>query len=313
MTPYREDVAVVGGGLMGSGIAHVLAAAGHRVELYDPDPSARAAVPGRIAAMREQLAEATPATSVRVHGSLEAAVARAELVIEAGPERLEVKRAIFAELDRLAPRGATLATNTSAIPIAEIATPVSDRGRVIGTHFWNPPHLVTLVEVIESAASDPELVARTIKLLERAGMHPAHVRADIPGFIGNRLQHALKREAIALVAAGHCDAEAIDDVVKHGFGARLSVLGPLEQSDLIGLRLTLDIHEVLMPSLDRTPRPHPYLVEKVDAGELGAATGRGFREWPEGRAEAVRERVTRKLAQYRREALAEGAPLGSAA
>lgn len=286
---------------MGSGIAHVLAAAGHRVELFDPDPSALAAVPGRLAAISSELGlEALPG-AVAVHDSLAEAVAAAALVIEAGPERLEVKREIFAELEAQAPAEAILATNTSALPIAEIAAGLRTRGRVVGTHFWNPPHLVELVEVIESEATEATVVARTIALLAEAGMRPVHVKADIPGFIGNRLQHAMKREAIALVAAGHCDAEGLDEVVKHGFGARLAVLGPLEQSDLNGLTLTLEIHETLIPDLDRTPGPDPYLVAKVRDGELGAATGRGFRQWADGEADELRGRVTEFLLRRRSE------------
>jgi 3-hydroxybutyryl-CoA dehydrogenase len=123
-----------------------------------------------------------------------------------------------------------------------------------------------------------------------------HVKRDVPGFIGNRLQHALKREAIALVAAGVCDAETLDLVVREGFGARLAVLGPLEQSDMIGLGLTLDIHRVLMPHLDRTPVPHPLLEAKVAAGETGMAAGKGFRAWTPAQAEAVRERFRRFVA-----------------
>ena len=118
-----------------------------------------------------------------------------------------------------------------------------------------------------------------------AGRKPVHVRRDIPGFIGNRLQHALKREAIALVAAGVCDAETIDTVVKSGFGARMAVLGPLEQSDLVGLDLTLDISNVLVADLDRTAGPHPFLREKVKAGKLGMKTGEGFRRWTPEQAE----------------------------
>jgi 3-hydroxybutyryl-CoA dehydrogenase len=121
-------------------------------------------------------------------------------------------------------------------------------------------------------------------------MSPVHVRRDVPGFIGNRLQHALKREAIALVAAGVCDAESLDRVVREGFGARLAVLGPLEQSDLVGLGLTLDIHRVLMPHLDNTPVPHPLLEAKVAAGETGMAAGVGFRRWTKEEADVVRAR-----------------------
>jgi 3-hydroxybutyryl-CoA dehydrogenase len=124
-----------------------------------------------------------------------------------------------------------------------------------------------------------------------------HVRRDIPGFIGNRLQHALKREAIALVASGVCDAETIDTVVKSGFGARMAVLGPMEQSDLVGLDLTLDISNVLTADLDRTAGPHPFLREKVNAGKLGMKSGEGFRTWTLEQANEVRERLRRYLAE----------------
>src|SRR5262249_31034804 len=129
------------------------------------------------------------------------------------------------------------------------------------------------------------------------GRQPVHVRGDIRGFMGNRLQHALKREAIALVAAGVCDAETIDTVVKSGFGARMAVLGPMEQSDLVGLDLTLDISNVLTADLDRTAGPHPFLREKVKAGKLGMKTGEGFRTWTSEQANTVRERLRRYLAE----------------
>jgi 3-hydroxybutyryl-CoA dehydrogenase len=139
-------------------------------------------------------------------------------------------------------------------------------------------------------------VQKTIDLLRDAGKTAVHVRRDIPGFVGNRLQHAMKREAIALVAAGVCDAETLDTVVKEGFGARMAVLGPMEQSDLVGLNLTLDIAEVLVADLDRTAGPHPFLVEKVKAGKLGMKTGEGMRTWTPAQAEAVRDRLRRFLA-----------------
>ena len=126
-------------------------------------------------------------------------------------------------------------------------------------------------------------------------MKPVHVAADVPGFVGNRLQHALKREAIALVADGICTAETVDTVTRFGFGARLGIVGPLEQADLSGLELTLAIHQTLMPDLDRTPVPHPLLVEKVRKGETGAAAGRGFRQWRPGEAQARRDQITREL------------------
>ncbi len=147
-------------------------------------------------------------------------------------------------------------------------------------------------------------------LLDRIGMKPVHVAADVPGFVGNRLQHALKREAIALVANGVCTAETVDTVTRFGFGRRLGIVGPLEQSDLTGLELTLAIHETLIPDLDRTPGPHPLLVEKVRWGETGAAAGQGFRTWAPGEAEARRAEISRDLAPTSPRPAATPAPTG---
>jgi 3-hydroxybutyryl-CoA dehydrogenase len=291
-------IAIVGAGVMGTGIALVFAAAGHPVTLFDPDPAARDRTPARIRAAAD-LAGVTYAEP-QVADDLLYAVATADLVVEAGPEDLAVKRSLFTDLDRLAPATAVLASNTSAIPIGQIALDVRRPERVLGTHFWNPPSLVPLVEVVQGARTDPALVTWTIGILDRIGMKPVHVAADVPGFVGNRLQHALKREAIALVAAGVCSAETVDTVTRYGFGARLGIVGPLEQSDLSGLELTLAIHEVLMPYLDRTPQPHPYLLEKIAKGETGAAAGQGFRTWRPGEAQARQAEITRELAEAHR-------------
>ena len=153
-----------------------------------------------------------------------------------------------------------------------------------------------LVEVIQNEKTSDDVVRGTMELLRHAGKTPVHVRRDVPGFVGNRLQHAMKREAIALVAAGVCDAETVDIVVREGFGARTAVLGPMEQSDLVGLDLNLDIAEVLYADLDRTPGPHPFLRDKVKAGKLGMKTGEGLRKWTPQQADAVRTRLSRFLA-----------------
>jgi 3-hydroxybutyryl-CoA dehydrogenase len=168
---------------------------------------------------------------------------------------------------------------------------------VIGTHFWNPPHLVPLVEVIQNERTTDATVAKTMALLRMAGRNPVHVKKDIPGFVGNRLQHALKREAIALIAAGVCDADTIDEVVKTGFGARMAVLGPMEQTDLVGVDLTLDIQYVLMADLDQATEPTPLIKNLVASGKLGMRTGEGFRKWTPQSADAVRERLRNFLAE----------------
>ena len=282
---------------MGHGIAYLFAAAGHEVRVHDPVAPARQALPERLEEIRAFLG-GDPALLARVtaFADLAPALADAAVVVEAAPENLALKQQLFADLDRAAPPEAILASNTSVIPIGRIAVAVTDKSRVLGAHFWNPPHLIPLVEVVMMGPENRPAADRLMALLRNAGRHPVLVHRDIPGFIGNRLQHALKREAIALVAAGVCDAETLDDVVKLGFGARLAVLGPLEQSDLVGLDLTKAIHDTLMPDLDVTPYTHPYLETLVAEGALGMKSGRGFRTWTAEEAEAVRTRLRDFLA-----------------
>jgi 3-hydroxybutyryl-CoA dehydrogenase len=294
----QQKIGVIGGGLMGHGIAYLFAAAGHHVNVFEPFADVRASLPRRLQAIVSLLGD-DPRLLERIaaNESLEGAMRGVAWVFEAAPEKLPLKQQIFAEIEKLVAPTAILASNSSAIPSTEIGRHLLKRERVVGTHFWNPPHLVPLVEVIQNEKTSNEVVQRTIKLLRRAGKVPVHVRRDIPGFVGNRLQHAMKREAIALVAAGVCDAETIDTVVREGFGARTAVLGPMEQSDLVGLDLALDIAEVLYCDLDRTAGPHPFLRDKVKAGKLGMKTGEGFRKWTPEQADAVRSRLSRFLAE----------------
>jgi len=292
-----QNIAVIGGGLMGHGIAYLLAAAGHRAAIFEPVAEVRASLRQRLTTIADLL-EDDPAVLDRIeaHDQLASAARGAQFVFEAAPEKLPLKRQLFAELEALVAPDTILASNSSAIPTTEIARDLNRRERVVGTHFWNPPHLVPLVEVIQNEWTSRETLARTMELLRSAGKTPVHVRKDIPGFIGNRLQHALKREAIALVAAGVCDAETLDTVVKKGFGARMAVLGPMEQSDLVGLDLTLDIGNVLIADLDRSSAPHPFLIEKVKAGKLGMRTGEGLRRWTKQQADEVCSRLSAFLA-----------------
>lgn len=293
----KPRIGVIGGGMMGHGIAYLFAAAGHEVSIYELSAAVRAEIPARLKAICELLGS-DPALidKIAVHGELAPAVSGAGFVFEAAPEKLPLKQQLFADVEAIVATDAVLTSNTSAIPITEIARPLRHRDRVAGAHFWNPPHLMPLVEVIQTEWTSAATIERTIAVLREAGRKPVHCKRDVPGFIGNRLQHALKREAIAMVADGVADAETIDAVVKEGFGARLGVIGPLEQSDMVGLNLTLDIHETLIPDLDRTPGPHPLLRQLVKDGKLGMKTGEGFRRWTPQQAEEVRERLRRFLA-----------------
>ena len=292
-----QTIGVIGAGLMGHGIAYLLAAAGHTVRIYDPSAEWRNSLSERLKSALDLL-DGDPALLGRIsaHDQLAPAMKDVSFVFEAAPEKLPLKQQLFAELEALTSPTTILASNSSAIPSTRIGEKLKHRDRVVGTHFWNPPHLVPLVEVTQNEKTSDDTIRRTMELLRDAGRKPVHVKKDIPGFVGNRLQHALKREAIALVAAGVCDADTIDEVVKNGFGARMAVLGPMEQTDLVGTDLTLDIQNVLLSDLDRSTEPTQFLKDLVANGKLGMRTGEGLRKWTPEAADAVRERLRRQLA-----------------
>lgn len=293
----KQRIAIIGGGLMGHGIAQAFAAAGHRVAIQEPDAERRAAIPGHIRRNLQLLGEdSAVADLIRPQEMLADAVAGADIVIEAVPEDLALKQRVLAAVEAAAPAHALLASNTSVIPITRIMEPLGDKTRAMGTHWWNPPHLIPLVEVVQTRDTGDEAVAAMIGLLASIGKKPVHVRKDVPGFIGNRLQHAMWREAISLVQNGVCDAETVDTVVKSSFGRRLAVLGPLENADLVGTDLTLAVHEHVLADLDRSAGPQRLLRDLVASGRLGMKAGAGFRTW----TEAQREEVAAGLAVHLR-------------
>jgi 3-hydroxybutyryl-CoA dehydrogenase len=291
-----EKISVIGAGLMGHGIAQVFAAMGHEVAIHDPFPEVLARVPERVRANLHGLGfDASSVEQISLHGTIESAVETADIVFEAAPENLALKQNIFAKLSSSTPAGCILASNTSVLPIGEIAARAGDPERILGTHWWNPPYLIPLVEVIQAPRTASVYIEKCISLLKRAGKIAVHVQRDVPGFVGNRLQHALWREAISIVEAGICDAETVDLVVKNSFGMRLPVLGPLENADLVGLDLTLAIHNVILRHIDASPEPSPLLMRYTSEQRLGMKTGKGFYAWTPDAAQQVRERLTRYL------------------
>jgi 3-hydroxybutyryl-CoA dehydrogenase len=292
----KARITVIGAGLMGHGIAQVFALAGHEVTITDALAANLDTVQTRIAANLRDLGEDEGAVArVRPCADLADAVLGADYVVEAVSEDLALKQKIFAEIERHVRHDTILASNTSVIPITAIMQGLADRSRALGTHWWNPPYLVPLVEVIATEWTAPDVVSRTMALHRDAGKQPAHVKKDVPGFIGNRLQHALWREAISLVENGICDAETVDTVVKASFGRRLPVLGPLENADQVGTDLTLAIHNIVLPAIDSRPGPSPYLQKLVADKKLGFKSGTGFRTWSEAEQAALRGRVMQHL------------------
>ena len=305
MTRQNQHIAVIGAGLMGHGIALTFARAGHRVFVTDPDADMLATCPVRIAESLALLGAVPDDVSdtldrVTLAEDMASAVGDADVVFEAAPEKLDLKQQIFAEIEARAPQDAILASNTSVIQISKIMAGLSGRHRALGTHWWNPPHMIPLVEVVKTEWTDPGLAQQMFDLLAQAGKTPAMVEKDVPGFIGNRLQHALWREAISLVENGICDAETVDNVVKASFGRRLAVLGPLENADLVGLELTQDIHNQVLSYLEVSGAPSPYLQKMRDAGRSGMAEGAGLRDWKPDDLDKTKTRVAdhlRKLEQ----------------
>jgi 3-hydroxybutyryl-CoA dehydrogenase len=289
-------VAVIGAGLMGHGLALVFADGDHDVAITDAFPETLRTVKTRIAETLRLLdRDETTVERVTTAESLEAAVADADFIVEAAPEKLALKQELFQHIEAAAEPDAILASNTSVIPITQVMAKVKTKHRAIGTHWWNPPYLVPLVEVIQTAETSPDVVDTTMALMRQLGKVPVHVRKDVPGFVGNRLQHALWREAISLVENGVCDAETVDLVVKSSFGARLAVLGPLENADLVGTDLTLDIHNQVLADLEDSKSPSPYLQKLVAGGQLGFKSRQGFRTWTDESIAALRFALTNHL------------------
>ena len=296
----KARIAVIGAGLMGHGIAQVFALSGHDVSIHDSVAANLDSVKPRILANLRGLGDDVAAVErVQPTGDLAAAVHEADYVVEAVLEDLALKQRLFLEVERNVRPHTILASNTSVIPITKIMEGLRDRSRALGTHWWNPPYLVPLVEVVGTQWTSQQAIDWTIDLHKAAGKMPVHVKKDVPGFVGNRLQHALWREAVALVERGICDAQTVDTVVKASFGRRLAVLGPLENADLVGTDLTLAIHKTVLPDIDSRPHPSPYLEALVGAGKLGFKSGEGFRAWSAEAQAALRAKVLHHLKDAR--------------
>jgi 3-hydroxybutyryl-CoA dehydrogenase len=292
----KPRIAVIGAGLMGHGIAQVFALAGHDVALTDAHAPTLASAKVRMLANLRDLGDDTSALGrVRVVSDLTECVREADFIVEAVREDLAVKQELFAAIEKAARPNAILASNTSVIPITAIMGKLARRERALGTHWWNPPYLVPLVEVIATQWTSSAAIEFTMRLHTDIGKTPVHVKKDVPGFVGNRLQHALWREAISLVENGICDAETVDTVVKSAFGLRLAVLGPLENADLVGTDLTLAIHQTVLPAIESRPGPSPYLEKIVAEGKLGMKSGQGFRTWTAEQQAALRTRLLAHL------------------
>ena len=281
-----KTVAVIGNGIIGHGITQIFAAAGKDVVMIGRDQGSLERAKGKIAASLEQFAAhdligraAIPAILARIKTSIALEdAAPAQLVIEAVTEDLPLKLEIFGKLDRICPPPAVLGSS-SGQPASALIAQVKHPERVIATHFWYPPQLIPLVEVCAGPRTAPEVTRWVCAALKDAGKEPAVIDKEIPGFIGNRLQFAMLREAWALWASGAASAEAIDTVVRNSFGRRVGITGPIESADAGGLYTMYHFGKSLIPHLDVAPEPAKAVADLVAAGANGIANGRGVHDW----------------------------------
>ena len=281
---------------MGHGIAQLFALSGFQVTLNDVSLEILENAIPRIqdnlhtcikhGVISADEAEEVPGR-ITITTDLDKAASQADFVIEAVIEDLETKLKLLRELDENCPAHTILTSTTSSYCVRDMVVALKHPERFLVTHFWNPPYLIPVVEVMPGDVTSPEVVETTYKLLEDVGKYPVMVNNDVPGFVGNRLQHALRREAISIVAQGIASPEDVDLIAKFSFGLRLPVVGPLETVDLGGLDLTQAIQTYLLPELESSTEPLQLILEKVERGELGAKTGKGFYDWSPGRAEEV--------------------------
>ena len=295
-----KTIAVIGAGMMGPGIAQVFAAHGHPVQVYGRTADKLSIVKDRIRTNLTRMAEyglvrssdiARILDRIGVTTELALALRNADVVIEAITEDLAMKQELFAELDRLCPPNTILCSNTSVMSITQIGAKAIHRDRIVGTHFYQPPFLVPLVEVIRTEFTAPAHMDTVFELMKSAGKVPVRVQKDVPGFIANRMQHALWREAFALIDEGICDAATVDTAISNSFGLRLPVLGPVANADLVGLDLTIAIHDYVLPHLNVSTVPCDTLRARVKEGKLGFKTRSGFLDWTDESMAATREKL----------------------
>lgn len=302
---HKTKVSVFGAGKMGTGIAIQFAVKGFEVMLlaYDEREKESSALVIqdnlKLLADNGLVPEAQcGAARERIHIVLdfEEAAREADLAIECILENMELKQNYFVRLDQACKPEAILCTNTSAMSITEIASKAEHKERIVGTHFWNPPFLIPLVEVVRTVNVSDHAVNRVCEVLREAGKKPIVVKKDVPGFIANRMQNALGREAVSIVAQGIADPKDVDDAVKYSFGMRLGAIGPIEQIDAIGADLCLNISSYLYPFLEDSHESSPLLKEKVEKGELGFKTGgKGMQNWTPEEMKAYNEGLVTNL------------------
>ena len=289
-----KNVCVVGGGTMGTDIAAIFARAGWAAHIVEPVRERWGQTDARTRAAVTQLVGDGSAADLALYATLaEVPWQTIDYVVECAPEKLPLKQEIFGALARLAPAHVPLTSNSSSFPISDIARGLPTCERMLGLHFFMPAHLVPAVEVIRGETTDAVLWEASAALMQELGKVPVRVKKDVPGFLANRLQHALMREAFHLIDAGLASPDDVDAAVRYGFGLRFLAAGPVLQKDLAGLDIHCAAASTMYPHLANNATPSPTLAGLVAEGKLGIKTGEGFYKWNA-------ESIARERARYER-------------
>ena len=298
-----KPICILGAGLMGVGIATHFARFGYDVWLYDTDSSRIAEISGVAGGILDELivtdqfAIGEKATVVaRLHGTTSLQdIAACRLLIEAIPERLELKHALYPQLEELIAPEAVIASNTSGLPPDALAEKLTHPERLLIAHFWHPPHFIPLVEIVPGTATKPEYLHELQQQLIAMQLEAVVLDRAAPGFVGNRLQFALLREALHIVKSGIASAEVVDQVMRASLGRRYAMVGPLEAADMTGLSTVQDICRHLLPELATGSDMMSLVADKVANGDTGLRSGQGFYRWDDSRKEYIQQRREHQL------------------
>jgi 3-hydroxybutyryl-CoA dehydrogenase len=292
-----SQVAIIGGGIMGGDIATVFAAKNWKVHVMSPSQKTRDALGGRVdAGLKKIQADAACARNVVTHERLESIVWKdIDLVIEAVTEDLPLKQKLFAQLESLVRADTPIATNTSNFQIGSVSEGLKTAGRMAGLHFFMPAHLVPLVEVVSADTTDPAVASKLEQIMQDVGKAPIRVNKDVPGFVGNRLQQALMREAMWMIHDGVTTAEGIDTAVRYGFGFRFVACGPFLQKEMSGWDTNFAVATALYPDLHNEKTPPPFFKEMVARGHVGMKAKHGFWPWTDESIANEKARIEKAL------------------
>ncbi len=301
-----KKITIIGAGLMGNSIAQVFASVPDyevvvaeiekRNDMYAPIAKNLDLMIAHGATTEED--KEAIMSRIQFVFDLKEATKDADFVIECVPEVMKIKQELFAEIEQYCRPDTVLATNTSVMSPTEISSKCKHKERVVGAHFWNPAHLMPLVEVVKSDFTSEEVMDTVMQLMTACGKKPIYCKRDVPGFVANRLQHALWREAFYMVQEGIADAQTVDDACKFGPGLRWPVLGPMANSDMVGIQLSYNIHDYILKSLADNHEPSPCLKEMLDRDDFGFKSGRGWQNWTAEQIETENTNLQEYLIDY---------------